>query len=128
MIEKLKSWGGVIALAAIILLVGIGFSRGDVTLRGTTNYDTVDVSDGYQVDAVDVIDGTGNLKIGGSSATSIDRVNTGTCYIQAYAATIAATTSATVECQGTAFVRTTDNAFTSALTGVAIGDNVVMTL
>lgn len=62
--------------------------------------------------------GTFTLTVGGSNGTALSRVNSGTCYIQAYAATIAATSTATVECQGTAFVRTITTAFTSALTGI----------
>lgn len=61
----------------------------------------------------------------GSSGTAMTRVNTGTCYIKAYAATIAASSTATVDCQATAVV---DPSGASALTGVTMGDSVALTL
>ena len=57
----------------------------------------------------------------GSSGTNFDRINSGTCYIKAYAATIAATSSAFVDCQATAAVGASG---ISALTGVTYGDSV----
>src|SRR3990167_4610088 len=56
----------------------------------------------------------------GSSGTDITRINTGTCYIKAYATTIAASSTATVDCQATAAVGSISGA-TSALTGVTMG-------
>src|SRR3990167_5299160 len=41
-----------------------------------------------------------------STGDTITRLNTGTCYLRPRATTIAATTTATVECQATAAVRT----------------------
>lgn len=83
-----------------------------------------DTADGYYVDGTAIIDGTGNLVIG-SSGTSIDRINTGTCYIRPYAATIAASSTAKVDCQATAAWSASG---VSALSGVSNGDNVVVTL
>ena len=69
---------------------------------------------------------TGSLKIG-SSGTAVTRANTGVCYFKAYATTIAATSSAYVDCQATAAVGSITGA-TTALTGVTFGDNVVVNM
>ena len=55
----------------------------------------------------------------GSNSTSIAQVNHGTCYLRPRAATIAASSTALVECQGTA---AWDASGVSALTGVDTGD------
>ena len=66
--NKYHNWinTGLIALVVILVLVGGNQSK----LGGTTNYDTVDVSDGYQVDGVSVIDGSGNISLTGGSITT----------------------------------------------------------
>jgi hypothetical protein len=61
----------------------------------------------------------------GSSGTTLTQVNAGTCYIAPYAATIAASSTALVECQATAGW---DAADISTLTGVASGDAVQVIL
>lgn len=61
----------------------------------------------------------------GQTGTQITRINTGICYIKAYAATIAASSTAAVDCQATAVV---DPSGASALTGVTMGDNVLVQL
>ena len=40
------------------------------SLGGTTNYDVLDVSDGYQIDGTDVINGNGGLSISATSTVS----------------------------------------------------------
>ena len=52
---------GVIAviLAVVISLALVGNNQPN--LKGTTNYDDIDVSDGYAVDGTTVIDGSGNV-------------------------------------------------------------------
>jgi len=64
----------------------------------------------------------------GSSGTAMTRVNTGTCYILAYSATIAASTTATVTCQGTAAIWNLNQVLATTLTGVANGDFVLAQL
>lgn len=66
----------------------------------------------------------------GSSGTTLTRLNAGTCYIQPYATTIAASSTALVDCQATAAVASTSSTYTndSALTGVTYGDGVNVTL
>jgi len=64
----------------------------------------------------------------GSSGTSLTQVNVGTCYLLAYAATIAASTTATVTCQGTAAIWNLNQVLATTLTGVANGDFVLAQL
>jgi hypothetical protein len=64
----------------------------------------------------------------GSAGTSIPRVNVGICYLQPYAATITATSTVSVECQGTAVINTPALTNTSALRGVSSGDKVSVML
>src|SRR3990167_5034013 len=61
----------------------------------------------------------------GTSGTALTRINSGTCYLAPAAATIAATTTLAIDCQATAAVGASGS---SALTGVASGDAVVVTL
>ncbi len=60
------------------------------------------------------------LKVG-SSGTSLSRINAGTCYVKTYAATIAASSTAQVDCQATAMPIAGPG---SALTGVSYGDTI----
>lgn len=68
----------------------------------------------------------GKLTIG-VSGLPIANLSQGTCYLQPYATTIAASSTATVDCQGFAAVGSTAPAAasTSALTGVTLGDNIL---
>ena len=61
----------------------------------------------------------------GTNGTTLSQVNGGTCYIRPLAATISASSTATVECQGTAGF---DASGVSALTGVDNGDAVFIQL
>jgi len=61
----------------------------------------------------------------GNSGTALERVNTNECYFAPSAATIAASSSVTVDCQATAAWHASGG---SALTGVTSGDNVVVML
>lgn len=126
----LQKYGGVIALVAIVIAIG-GYFFPQVqsavygTIGGPTNY--------YAVGAT-------NLKIGSSCdsefkyATTgclgslVQRINEGTCYIQPYATTIAASSTAYVDCQATAAVGNTTGANDVALLGVTTGDHVVADL
>ena len=66
------------------------------------------------------------IRIGPSPATQINELNAGTCYIWTYATTIAASSTALVDCQARAGVSAAGGG--SALTGVASGDFVNVTL
>lgn len=70
---------------------------------------------------------TSTMQIG-TNGVALNGLNPGTCYIQPYATTIAATTTAQVDCQGTAAVGTTNTANDAALSGVAFGDFVTASL
>lgn len=67
---------------------------------------------------------TSTMQIG-TNGTLMNRLNAGQCYVQAYATTIAASTTAQVDCQGTALTYVTNTSNDTTLTGVAFGDNVV---
>src|SRR4051794_11391856 len=60
---------------------------------GTTNQ--------YQVSSTGAVTNSTSAKLG-SSGTTLTNVNMGTCYIKPYATTIVASSSAIVDCQGTA--------------------------
>lgn len=62
------------------------------------------------------------------TGTAINQMNDGTCYIKAYATTIAATTSVGVDCQATAAVSASTGSIGSPLAGVQLGDFVQATL
>lgn len=64
MTNKLLSIGH-FALTLVILFV-ILFSGKDAPVGGTTNYDAVDVTDGYSVDGTTIIDGSGNFTVTGT--------------------------------------------------------------
>lgn len=57
--DKLLKWSGVVALIAIALIFVPKFFN-QPTLGGITNYDAVDVTDGYYVDGTQVINGSGS--------------------------------------------------------------------
>ncbi len=73
-----------VAVAAIVLsIVSIGLHFGSNTLAGTTNYDALDVTDGYSVDGTTVIDGSGNVdapitSTTGTFSTSVTAGSNGT--------------------------------------------------
>jgi hypothetical protein len=63
------------------------------------------------------------------NGTAVNRLNIGTCYIAPYAATISASSTVSVDCQGTlAWNALGTSSATSALTGVSSGDAVQITL
>lgn len=103
-------------IAAAALLVSVVFGvlvlmhpiAASKTLGGTTNYDTLSASA--------LVIGTGcNSGFGTCSGTTITAVNAGSCSIQSSSQTIAASTTATVDCQaGTAGVD-------APLTGITAG-------
>ncbi len=68
-----------------------------------------------------------SLKVG-PTGTKVNQTNSGFCYIQAYAATIAASSTAAVDCQARAAVGGLTTASTTALAGVKFGDSVTANL
>lgn len=64
----------------------------------------------------------------GTNGTNVQRLDTGMCYIQAYATTIAASSTGIVDCQATKAVGGVTTANDVALVGVSPGDNVVVEL
>ena len=66
MLNKIKEWGGVVALVAIIALFALGSEPASVSVGGAncnggncTDYDAVNVTDGYYVDDSVIITGSG---------------------------------------------------------------------
>lgn len=104
----------VIATLAIVLAIGVAMLGGKTVVResvqlgGDTNYDSVDVSDGYKVDGTTVISGTGALTIG-TNGSANDLIKAGTCSVTVSGKTVTATTTTLFAC---------------AVTGVSAGDQV----
>lgn len=123
--------GVVIALlASVAALVfgqgGTAMSFGNTS--GTSTTQAIVKAAGFHTTGNTILAGLTTLSgtfRSGASGTEVSRVNTGQCYFKAYATTIAATSSAYVDCQGTAAVGSITGA-TSALSGVTFGDNVVL--
>lgn len=107
--KTIKEYSGLVALVAIVL--GFFFLPSTSTLvGGTTNYDTISVSG--------LVVGSGCNQFGAScDGTTISRVNTGTCNIQAAGNTITASSTKTIDCAATAGTPPG-----TALTGVTAGD------
>lgn len=112
----------VIALAVILGLAGVWFFS--APLAGASNTTNVTNPWIFKEDVIIGNDSGDTFKIG-SSGTAFARVNGGTCFIRPYAATIAATSTAQVDCQGTGAWGANG---ASALTGVSFGDSVTATL
>ena len=60
MIEKINKWLPLVTFVALVALVLVGGNQ-SAMLGGATNYDSIDVTDGYLVDGTTVIDGSGNV-------------------------------------------------------------------
>jgi hypothetical protein len=119
MIDYLKA--NHLVLLVIGFLVYQGFAAGTFGASPAANLTRITNPAEFQND-VDF--SHGDVAIG-SAGTNIDRLNTGTCYIKAYATTIAATSSAVVDCQATAAVSASG---IGALAGVTFGDAVAAQL
>lgn len=133
MIQKVKEWSGVVALVAILLFLGSDYTNktnlGAVTTtcQGTTTCLTDLFVTGEELQGSATVGYSGTLNEGNvtRTGTTFTRLNGGTCYIKAYATTIAASSTAQVDCQATAAVSANGIA---ALTGVTFGDSVIATL
>ena len=102
---------------------------GSANVTGPIYYQTVGFQQGaaFGTRNQSYFSNTGALTIG-STGTAVNRVNTGTCYILPYATTIVASSSASVDCQGTAKIGTTNTGKATALVGVVAGDTVIASL
>ena len=100
----------------------------------STNFTQLTASDGlavgtsqqFQVSSTGVVT-SGGVTVG-SSGTAMSRLNIGVCYYRPYAATIGASSTVKVDCQGTKAwnVAGADGRSVSALTNVTAGDYVVL--
>jgi hypothetical protein len=78
MTSTMRIWVAIVAVA-IIALLGWSLPKGGTvetivreSLGGTTNYDALDVTDGYSVDTAEVIGATGAITQGGTNCTITD--------------------------------------------------------
>lgn len=119
----------IVAVVAVVIAGFATFGHSSKALFGSATSCT----DGYtcvtnlETQGNSIVDGTSlfsslmsltaGIKVG-STGTQINGVNFGTCYIQANATTIAASSTATVDCQSAT------NGTQTALTGIATNDTV----
>lgn len=101
-----------LAISVIALLVSFYAVGLKSPLGGDTNFDSVDVTDGYKVDGTTVISGSGTLTIG-SGGTTISKYLCGT-----------ATWNPTAVTSSSLSYTTT----TVTVTGAAVGDVVIVSL
>lgn len=112
-----KSYTGIVAILIAVIALGVVVFRGyspELPVGGQFNENNHKTF--FQ-----------GLTIG-TQGTSLSRVNKGICFLQPYAATIAATSTVAVECQGTAAIGTPTLTNTTALPGVKGGDEVFVQL
>ncbi len=104
MIQKIKEYAGVVALVAIVLLVGLGLNSGTAPVAGgTTNYD------GIGTESIAVGDGC-NDSFSSCSGTTLELIKQGTCNIVSDSS-IAATSTGSGTC---------------AISGLLAGDHVML--
>ncbi len=113
-----KTISGIIGVAVLV----VGFILG--SLGG--HKATTPVTPALGGTSYDVMNLVGGAKIG-EAGTTLTRVNGGICYIKAYATTIAASSTATVDCQAKAAVGSSTTPGT-ALKGVKYNDPVIVNL
>lgn len=118
MIQKIKEWSGVIALVAIVLSLVMGGSGRFGAIKDTSYFDFFNAATGggFQINGTTVLSASTFVPPG--TSTALAGMNFGSCIIYAYATTIAASSTATVDCQGGTSTLT-------ALTGVSSGDKVM---
>ena len=109
---------GLIFLVLVLVLVG---GNQPSTFSGQTD-DFFDAGDGFRVDGTELIDTDGNVTADngitvGTSGTSIERANYGTCDIFDVSTTITASSTNQVTCNGDG-----TTASGSTLTGITAGD------
>lgn len=131
-------WGiGAVAGLALILSI-VGLVRGNQSAPGehnvgsaeyVTNFDALELSRGASF--IGSTTQLSKLKVGvsASAGDSVTKVNTGTCYIFPYAATVAASSSALVDCQASPTASGGGGANAPvALTGITANDHISLTL
>jgi len=64
--------GLIAVLSMVFSIVAINVGKDVATLGGTTNFDTLDVTDGYLVDGTTRISGTGSATLAGLTVTTTD--------------------------------------------------------
>jgi hypothetical protein len=115
MFQKIKEWAGPVALViAIVAFVHAGAGN----LGGVTNFDSLELSNGLYVSNASTTL-IGKIQVGSSGTALKNRVE-GQCYIYPYAASIAGSGVAQVDCQATAAAGTAGAI--AALTGVQAND------
>lgn len=113
----------ILSLVAIVIAIGgYFFPQMEKTLGSTFG---TRFPDGISVGVGAPLPTTKGALIIGSAGTQISNIVAGTCYVKAYATTIAATSTAIVDCQATALV--SQNGI-SALSGVKTNDIVQVTI
>lgn len=132
--SKIKVFILVIVTLALVIAGVAVIKRGGFVLgaSGPSHYQKESFIEGLfvgigrqlNIDRNGNISSTGTFKIG-SSGTSMDQVNTGTCYLRPYASTIAATSTVAVDCQATAAWNASG---VSALAGIVAGDSCILQL
>lgn len=117
----------ILSLVAILLAIGGYFFPQVPSIVSNTLGSTFGTRfpDGISIGKGAPLPTTQGALIIGKTGTQINNISAGTCYIKAWATTIAATSSAYVDCQATALVGA--NGF-AALPGVLNGDAVQVTL
>lgn len=120
----------VVVVLAIVIGYLVGGSSGAPKVGGTVENFPVLFSNGlkagngstpqFQISSTGALTTTGTLTLG-TNGTALNAIQTGTCTIYAYSTTIAATSSARVDCQAGAAALT-------AITGIASGDRIFATL
>lgn len=122
----LKAFGIFVVGTVVGVLVTVSFGANKASVSGVYNQVQNKFAQGAKFGLTDqtVISNTGSITLS-TTGTEVTRINKGTCYIKAYATTIVGSSTATVDCQGTAAVSASGM---SALTGVTSGDTIVATL
>ena len=68
--NKFHEWINTLLIGAVVVLVLVGGNQSRLLAGGTTNYDALDVTDGYMVDGVTVINGSGAF-VGSITTTAL---------------------------------------------------------
>lgn len=117
-LQRNAHWIALVALVCAIIGIYTPVGQTVVGVVGTR------FPNGVSIGTVAATQGKFNI---GNSGTAVANLNMGTCYIKPYATTITASSTAIVDCQGTAAVGSITGV-TSALTGVTLGDFVQIML
>lgn len=115
--------GSVIASLILVAVFHVGSVSSIASKLGTFAAGVTNLT-GLSIVSLDGYTGVFDVS-GSGTGTQFQRMNGGTCYFAPPASTITASTSISIDCQGTAMFSTTAQ---SALTGVTTNDNVILTL